>query len=52
MLQTASAIFPNTIAAFEGMELELELEPPMALSWSYPAETDTPRVCSLDPVAS
>jgi hypothetical protein len=24
MLQTASAIFPNTIAAFEGMELELK----------------------------
>ena len=50
MLQTASAIFPDTVAASEGMVIELQ--PSMAPAESYLAETDIPRVYSLASAAS
>lgn len=50
MLQTASAIFPNTIAVSEGMVIEL-LQSARA-SATYPEEIDIPPVCSSVPEAS
>lgn len=50
MLQVASAIFPNTVAASEGMTIELQ--PTMVSAGSYPEETDTLPVYSSVPEAS
>ncbi len=50
MLQTASAIFPNTTAAAEGTTIELQ--PTIAPAELYLAETDIARVYPLASVAS
>ena len=41
MWQVASAIFPNTVSAFEGMVIELQ--PAMVSAQSYSWEANTPR---------